>query len=116
MPPRLVLPRWRKPVAGSSVLETWLTTALARSIVMPRPEGRGAILHARNVTLPGREPDMTRATTGIAILIAAALACSPAVVAGPGNESPPPIDWRDFVDHDSVGDHVVGEEMCARPR
>jgi hypothetical protein len=57
---------------------------------------------------------MTRATTGIAILIAAALAWAPTAVAGPDTESPPPIDWRDFVDHDGDGDHVVGEEICAR--
>ncbi len=25
----------------------------------------------------------------------------------------PPIDWRDFIDTDMTGDHVVGEELCA---
>ncbi len=28
---------------------------------------------------------------------------------------PPPIDWRDFIDTDMNGDHVVGEELCAMP-
>ncbi len=28
-------------------------------------------------------------------------------------EAPPPIDWRDFIDTDMNGDHVVGEELCA---
>ncbi len=28
---------------------------------------------------------------------------------------PLPIDWRDFVDTDMNGDHVVGEELCAAP-
>ncbi len=58
---------------------------------------------------------MTRATTGLAILIAAALAWSPTAVAGPDTEMPAPIDWRDFVDPDGDGDHVMGEDMCARP-
>ncbi len=57
---------------------------------------------------------MTRATTGLAILIAAALAWAPNAFAGPDTELPAPIDWRDFVDHEGEGDHVVGEEMCAR--
>ncbi len=57
---------------------------------------------------------MIRTTTGLAVLIAAALAWAPAAVAGPDPELPAPIDWRDFVDHDGDGDHVVGEEMCAR--
>lgn len=30
-------------------------------------------------------------------------------------EAPPPIDWRDFIDTDMDGDHVVGEELCAAP-
>ena len=57
---------------------------------------------------------MIRTTIGLAVWIAAALAWPPAVVAGPDTELPAPIDWRDFVDHDGDGDHVVGEEMCAR--
>ncbi len=65
---------------------------------------------------PGKKPVMIRASVPIACLFVAVFALSPAAVAGPDSESPPPIDWRDFVDHDSVGDHVVGEEMCARPR
>ncbi len=28
---------------------------------------------------------------------------------------PLPIDWRDFIDTDMNGDHVVGEELCAAP-
>ncbi len=65
---------------------------------------------------PGKEPVMIRASVPIACLLVAVFALSPAAVAEPGPESPPPIDWRDFVDHDVDGDHVVGEEMCARPR
>ena len=57
---------------------------------------------------------MIRTTTGLAVLIAAALAWAPTAVAGPDTELPAPIDWRDFVDPDGDGDHVVGEEMCAR--
>ncbi len=30
-------------------------------------------------------------------------------------EAPHPIDWRDFIDTDMDGDHVVGEELCAAP-
>ncbi len=58
---------------------------------------------------------MIRLTAILACLFAVVLAWSAAAYAEPGPESPPPIDWRDFVDHDSDGDHVVGEEMCARP-
>ncbi len=70
---------------------------------------------------PGKEPvmrraSMIRASGPIACLFVAVFALTPAAVAEPGPESPPPIDWRDFVDHDGDGDHVVGEEMCARPR
>ncbi len=57
---------------------------------------------------------MIRASVPIACLFVAVFALAPAAVAGPDPESPPPIDWRDFVDHDGDGDHVVGEEMCAR--
>ena len=57
---------------------------------------------------------MIRTSMPIACLLVAvfALSLAPAAVAEPGPESPPPIDWRDFVDHDTDGDHVVGEEMC----
>ncbi len=58
---------------------------------------------------------MIRTTAFLAFLFAAFLAVSPAVFAGAQPEAPPPIDWRDFVDDMSEGDHVVGEEMCARP-
>jgi hypothetical protein len=64
---------------------------------------------------PGKEPIMMRATALIACLFAAGLAWASAAVAGPGTELPAPIDWRDFVDHGGEGDHVVGEDMCARP-
>ncbi len=30
-------------------------------------------------------------------------------------EAPPPIDWRDVIDTDMNGDHVVGEELWAAP-
>lgn len=59
---------------------------------------------------------MLRVSIPVACLLVAVFALSPAAVAGPDPELPPPIDWRDFVDHDTDGDHVVGEEMCARPR
>ncbi len=59
---------------------------------------------------------MIRASVLITGFLVAVFALAPTAVAGTGPESPPPIDWRDFVDHDSDGDHVVGEEMCARPR
>jgi hypothetical protein len=68
------------------------------------------------VVSPGQEPIMIRTSPLIACLFAASLAWAPIAVAGPGTESPAPIDWRDFVDHEGEGDHVVGEEMCARPR
>ncbi len=35
--------------------------------------------------------------------------------APPSVEAPPPIDWRDFINTDMNGDHVVGEELCAAP-
>ncbi len=37
------------------------------------------------------------------------------VGAPPPVEAPPPIDWRDFIDNDMTGDHVVGEELCVAP-
>ncbi len=59
---------------------------------------------------------MLRVSIPVACLLVAVFALSSAAVAGPESEAAPPIDWRDFVDHDTDGDHVVGEEMCARPR
>ena len=33
-----------------------------------------------------------------------------------GAEPPPTIDWRQFDDIlEDTGDHIVGEELCARP-
>ena len=49
------------------------------------------------------------------IVIAAMVAVwSPATLAGPADPQP---DWRQFIDDldDQDGDHVVGEELCARP-
>ncbi len=79
-------------------------------------------LSPRPSSPPGlKEPVMIRASMlrvsiPVACLLVAVFALSPAAVAGPDPETAPPIDWRDFVDHDTDGDHVVGEEMCARPR
>ena len=50
-----------------------------------------------------------------AVMITAMVAAwSPATVAGPADPLP---DWRQFIDDpdDQDGDHVVGEELCARP-
>ncbi len=49
---------------------------------------------------------------GSAASLAAAEPEAPPPVAAP---PPPPIDWRDFIDTDMTGDHVVGEELCALP-
>ena len=49
------------------------------------------------------------------LMIAAMVAAwSPAALAGPADPLP---DWRQFIDDldDQDGDHVVGEELCARP-
>ncbi len=59
---------------------------------------------------------MIRVSVSITCLFVAVFALPPAAVAGPNTESPPPIDWLDFVDHDGDGDHVVGEDMCVHPR
>ncbi len=64
-------------------------------------------------------------TRALVACLAAALFVGPGFV-GPGfvgsgaslaaePEAPPPIDWRDFIDTDMNGDHVVGEELCAAP-
>lgn len=50
-----------------------------------------------------------------ALVIAAMVAAwSPAAVAGPSDPLP---DWRQIIEDldDQDGDHVVGEELCARP-
>jgi hypothetical protein len=50
-----------------------------------------------------------------AVAIAAMVAAwSPAALAGPADPLP---DWRQLIDNldDQDGDHVVGEELCARP-
>jgi hypothetical protein len=52
----------------------------------------------------------------LAALVFAAMvvAWSPTVVAGPADPLP---DWRQLIEDldDQDGDHVVGEELCARP-
>ncbi len=55
----------------------------------------------------------------LAIFLAAALlaGASAAAEEPPTTPAPAPgIDWRSLIDTDMSGDHVVGEEMCARPR
>ena len=57
----------------------------------------------------------------LAIFLAAALlaGASPAAADEP-TPTPTPvapgIDWKSLIDTDMSGDHVVGEELCARPR
>ncbi len=51
----------------------------------------------------------------VACFAAAVFAGSGASLAAAGPEAPPPIDWRDFIDTDTNGDHLVGEELCAAP-
>ena len=46
-----------------------------------------------------------------AFLVMAVFAGAPPAMADPL----PYIDWRDLVESAGDGDHVVGEEMCARP-
>ena len=62
---------------------------------------------------------MIRNTALAACLSAVLLTGSGTALAGPEPEAPPrplpPIDWRDFIDTDMNGDHVVGEELCATP-
>ena len=65
-------------------------------------------------------------TKALVACLAAAIFVGPGFV-GPGfvgfgaglaaaaPEAPAPIDWRDFIDTDMDGDHVVGEELCAAP-
>jgi hypothetical protein len=58
---------------------------------------------------------MIRTQALVACLSAVIFAWSGAALAAAEPESPPPIDWRDFVDDRDEGDHVVGEELCALP-
>ncbi len=55
----------------------------------------------------------------VACLAAAVFMGSGASLAAAEPEAPAPplapIDWRDFIDTDMTGDHVVGEELCALP-
>jgi hypothetical protein len=48
------------------------------------------------------------------VIAAMVVAWSPAALAGPADPLP---DWRQLIDDldDQDGDHVVGEELCARP-
>ncbi len=60
----------------------------------------------------------------LAIFLAALLAGASAAAADEPTPTPAPaptpvapgIDWKSLIDTDMSGDHVVGEEMCARPR
>ncbi len=58
---------------------------------------------------------MIRTKALVACLAAAVFVGSGATLAAAEAEAPPPIDWRDFIDTDMNGDHVVGEELCAVP-
>ena len=62
---------------------------------------------------------MIRTKLRVACLAAAVFLGSGAGLAAAEPEAPPPppppIDWRDFIDTDMTGDHVVGEELCAAP-
>lgn len=58
----------------------------------------------------------------LAIFLAALLAGASAAAAAADEPTPTPtpvapgIDWKSLIDTDMSGDHVVGEELCARPR
>ncbi len=58
---------------------------------------------------------MIRTKALVAGLAAAVFVGSGARLAAAEPVAPPPIDWRDFIDSDMNGDHVVGEELCALP-
>ncbi len=58
---------------------------------------------------------MIRTKLRVACLAVAVFLGSGAGLAAAEPEAPPPIDWRDFIDTDMDGDHVVGEELCAVP-
>ncbi len=50
-----------------------------------------------------------------ALFVGAGFVGSGVSLAAAEPEAPAPIDWRDFIDTDMNGDHVVGEELCAAP-
>ena len=50
------------------------------------------------------------------IFAAGLLAGASAAAAEPTPQPPSGFDWESLIDTDMSGDHVVGEEMCARPR
>lgn len=53
----------------------------------------------------------------LAIFLIAALLAGASAAAEPTTPVPGPgFDWKSLIDTDTSGDHVVGEEMCARPR
>ncbi len=58
---------------------------------------------------------MIRTQALVACLSAVIFVGSGAALAAAEPETPPPIDWRDFIDDKDEGDHVVGEELCALP-
>ncbi len=62
---------------------------------------------------------MIRTRALVACLAAAVFVGSGATLAAAEPEAPlpplPPVDWRDFIDTDMNGDHVVGDELCAAP-
>lgn len=51
-----------------------------------------------------------------AALAGTAIAAEPLSSPAPGITPLPNIDWRELFQDMGEGDHVVGEEMCARPR
>ena len=62
---------------------------------------------------------MIRTQALVVCLATAVFVGSGATLAAAEPETPflplPPVDWRDFIDTDMDGDHVVGEELCAAP-
>jgi hypothetical protein len=50
------------------------------------------------------------------LLAALVIAAAAPALAEPVPAPSTGFDWRDLIDTDMDGDHVVGEEMCARPR
>ncbi|MFQ6017453.1 MAG: hypothetical protein ACE5KF_04600 [Kiloniellaceae bacterium] len=51
----------------------------------------------------------------MAFLVMAVSAGDLATAAEPLPDPPSNFDWRDLIEDSGDGDHVVGEEMCARP-